>query len=104
MTGFPEDLAECTGFRRDEGNATKDWELHQVTQAEVEQAFFNRPLLVAPDLKHPDRERRYAAVGHSDARRRLALVFTLRDTLVRVVSSRDMNRSERRVYDQGEAD
>jgi hypothetical protein len=34
----------------DEGNAAKNWTLHQVNQAEAEQAFFNRPVMVAPDL------------------------------------------------------
>ena len=58
MTGFPDELSECTGFEWDAGNADKNWELHQVSQAECEQVFFNRPILVAPDDRHSQGEPR----------------------------------------------
>lgn len=103
VPGFPDDLAQCTGFQWDAGNAEKNWELHQVSQGECEQVFFNRPLLIAPDLEHAERERRYAALGQTNAARRLAVVFTIRRTLVRVISARDMSRRERRIYEQGQA-
>ena len=103
MPGFPDELAQCTGFQWDVGNADKNWELHQVSQGECEQMFFNRPLLVAPDLGHPERELRHAALGQTNAGRRLAAVFTVRGTLVRVISARDMSRRERRIYEQGQA-
>jgi uncharacterized protein len=75
-----------------------------VTQAEAEQVFFNRPVVVASDLCHSIEEPRYAALGQTDAGRRLSIVFTLRDTLVRVISARDMSRPERRIYEQAQAD
>jgi len=101
---FPNELAQCSGFQWDEGNATKNWTLHQVSQAEAEQAFFNRPVIVASALRHSTEEPRYAALGQTDAGRRLSIVFTLRDTLVRVISARDMSRPERRIYEQAQAD
>lgn len=104
MAGFPDELVRCTGFQWDEGNAGKNWALHQVTQAEAEQAFFNRPVVVASDLRHSTEEPRYAALGQTDAGRRLSIVFTLRDTLVRVISARGMSRPERRIYEQAQAD
>jgi uncharacterized protein len=104
MAGFPDELVQCTGFQWDEGNAAKKWTLHQVTQAETEQGFFNRPVMVASDLRHSIEEARYAALGQTDAGSRLAIVFTLRDTLVRVISARDMSRPERRMYEQAQAD
>ncbi len=104
MAGFPDELLQCTGFQWDEGNADKNWTLHQVTQAEAEQVFFNRPILVASDLRHSMEEARYASLGRTDAGRRLAIVFTLRDTLVRVISARDMSRSERRIHAQAQAE
>ena len=100
MTGFPDELSECTGFDWDAGNADKNWELHQVSQAECEQIFFNRPILVAPDDKHSQRESRYAALGQTNAGRRLAVIFTIRGTLVRVISAREMSRRERRVHEE----
>ncbi len=101
VPGFPDDLAQCTGFQWDVGNADKNRDLHQVSQGECEQVFFNRPLLVAPDVEHSQREPRYAALGQTNAGRRLAVVCTIRGTLVRVISARDMSRQERRIYEQG---
>ena len=101
VPGFPDDLAQCTGFQWDAGNADKNWDLHQVSQGECEQVFFNRPLLVAPDIEHSQREPRYAALGQTNAACRLAVVFTIRETLIRVISARDMSRRERRIYEQG---
>jgi uncharacterized DUF497 family protein/predicted DNA binding CopG/RHH family protein len=97
VPGFPDDLAQCTGFQWDAGNAEKNWELHQVSQGECEQVFFNRPLLVAPDVEHSNRELRNAALGQTNAARQLAVVFTIRGTLVRVISAREMSRRERRM-------
>lgn len=103
MPGFPDVLAQCTGFQWDAGNAAKNWELHRVSQGECEQVFFNRPLLVAPDLGHSGREPRFAALGKTNAGRCLAVVFTIRGTLVRIISARDMSRRERRIYEEGQA-
>lgn len=102
MAGFPDELARCTGFDWDAGNATKNWHLHRVSRAECEQPFFNRPILVTVDEKHSVDERRYAALGHTTAGRRLSIVFTIRETLVRVVSARAMSRRERRLYERAQ--
>ena len=98
MPEFPDDLADCTGFQWDAGNSGKNWERHQVTQGETEQVFFNRPVRVAP-AKEVQREPRYAALGQSSAGRLLTVVFTIRGTLVRPISARDMSRRERRLYE-----
>ena len=98
MSGFPDDLAGCTGFQWDEGNADKNWDNHRVLRAEAEQVFFNRPVLVAPDHVHSQKEPRYAALGRTDDGRLLLVVFTVRETLVRVISARDMSRKERAIY------
>lgn len=100
MPGFPESLAHCVGFQWDEGNADKNWELHHVSMAEAEEAFFNRPLVVAADAKHSEKEIRLAALGKTDADRALTIVFTVREDLVRVISARDMSRKERGFYEQ----
>ena len=100
MPGFPDELADCTGFEWDEGNAGENWELHEVSRGEAEETFFNRPLIVAPDAGHSRREVRFAALGRTEEGRRLSVVFTLRRTLIRVISARDMSRRERRIYGQ----
>jgi len=98
VAGFPEELAGCSGFQWDAGNATKNWELHRVAQAETEQLFFNRPLLIAPDAGHSQQERRFAALGRTSQGRCLLLIFTVRETNIRVLSAREMGRQERRAY------
>ena len=102
MAEFPDELAHCSGFDWDAGNSTKNWDLHQVTPVECEQAFFNRPILVAVDERHSAEERWYAALGQTKAGRRLAIVFTIHGTLVRVISARNMSRRERRMYERAE--
>lgn len=93
-------LQACTGFDWDEGNLLKNWEKDGVTAAECEQAFFNRPLLAQPDVGHSVAEIRFYVRGQSDSGRRLFLVFTVREDRIRVISARDMSRSERRSYER----
>jgi uncharacterized protein len=100
MVTLPAELAECAGFEWDQGNSEKNWGKHQVTRAEAEQVFFNRPVLIGPDLRHSKAEPRYAILGRTNDGRRLAEVFTLRGKAIRVISARDMHRRERRFYEQ----
>jgi uncharacterized DUF497 family protein len=88
MPSFPEQLTPCIGFQWDSGNSDKNWDLHRVSRAEAEQVFFNRPILVAPDVKHSQRESRYAALGRTNEGRRLTMVFTVRETSIRVISTK----------------
>ena len=92
---------EYVGFDWDEGNARKN-EKHGVSRSEVEQVFLNSPLIVADDVKHSEQERRFHALGRTDADRWLHVTFTERGggTLIRPISARDMNRKERPIYDQ----
>ena len=91
-----------TGFEWDVHNVFKNYEKHDVGPAECEEAFFNRPFIVANDIRHSESERRYFALGRSDAGRGLYIVFTIRGSLIRVISVRDMSRKEKSVYGQYE--
>ena len=91
-------LKECSGFQWDEGNTDKNWISHQVTKAECEQIFFNQPLLVGDDEKHSLYEVRYYALGKTDDERKLFIVFTICENLIRVISARNMSKKEREVY------
>ena len=97
------DGAEATEFEWDEGNADKSWIRHRVSQSECEQVFFNRPLVVTEDELHSREELRYFALGQTDAGRLLFVVYTLRGEKVRVISARDMTRSERKDYEHARA-
>jgi len=54
------------------------------------------------DQKHSQKEVRYHALGKNNNARLLHVTFTLRslDTLIRVISVRDMHRNERNIYEQ----
>ncbi|MFT3989265.1 BrnT family toxin [Aestuariivirga sp.] len=96
------DWGLVTGFDWDTGNARKNADKHDVSQAEAEQIFFNEPLLAVPDEKHSGSERRIHALGRTDNGRLLHITFTVRErgTKIRVISARDMSRKERTHYDQ----
>lgn len=91
-------LRECEGFDWDVGNSDKNWKNHRVSDSECEEVFFNEPLTVRRDPGHSQRGVRYYALGQTDPGRCLFVAFTVRGKLVRVISARDMTRTERRVY------
>ncbi len=88
------------GFQWDQGNIDKNLIKHNVENWESEQVFFNKPLLVLDDTKHSIPEKRWAAFGKTDADRFLIVIFTKRGDLTRVISARDMNKKERKFYDE----
>lgn len=90
---------EASEFDWDGGNAEKNWLRHRVSQSECEQVFFNRPLVVAEDLRHSDSEDRFFALGESDAGRLLFVAYVLRGDRIRVISARDMTRREQKEYE-----
>lgn len=95
------DLSQILGFEWDEGNARKN-EKHGVIQSEAEEVFFNQPLLLLEDAKHSEQELRFHALGKTHEGRKLHITFTLRagNTLLRIISARDMHRKERTIYEQ----
>ncbi|MBW1678278.1 MAG: BrnT family toxin [Deltaproteobacteria bacterium] len=88
------------GFQWDQANIDKNLIKHNVENWESEQVFFNKPLLVLDDPKHSIPEKRWAAFGKTDAGRFLIVIFTKRGELIRVISARDMNKKERKFYDE----
>ena len=86
-----EELSRCTGFQWNGGNAEKNWEKHRVSRLECERLFFNEPLLVVQDAEHSQDESRYYALSQTNRDRKLFVVFTIRNDLIRVISARDMS-------------
>jgi len=91
-------ISNCKGFEWDEGNSNKNWYLHRVTDGECEDVLFNLPLVVAADAKHSNREKRFYALGRTENNRWLFIAFTVREYLIRIVSAREMTRSEQKKY------
>lgn len=93
-------LEKIDGFDWDEGNSNKNWHRHRVTDRECEEVFWNVPIVVVRDEDHSDFETRYAARGTTEKERRLTVIFTMRNRLIRVISGRDMTRREERIYEE----
>ena len=87
---------DLTGFDWDDGNLLKNEQKHGVSVGECEQLFFNEPLVILD--AHAEGEARYAAFGRTDENRILAIIFTIRGPLLRVISARDMSRKERKFF------
>ena len=71
---------------------------HHVEPSECEEVFFNQDFRFVPDPTHSKAEDRFIVLGTTDSGRFLFLSFTLRGEKVRIVTSRDMSRKERRRY------
>jgi uncharacterized DUF497 family protein len=84
-------------FEWDQGNKEKNWEKHQVYYREAEEVIFNKPLIF-PDKKHSQVEHRFQALGITNNKRVLSVIFTIRKDKIRVISARDQNRKEKLRY------
>lgn len=91
-------LPEFLEFEWDEGNIDKNLIEHEVTNQEAEEVFSNEPKLILEDEKHFLIEKRFMLWGNTNANRKLAVIFTLRDNKIRIISARDMSRKEREAY------
>ena len=92
-------LASAGGFDWDEGNAKKNL-THGVEQFEIEQVFFNPPIVVLSDTQHSSNEGRWKLFGKTSAGRPLLVVFALRRKLIRPISARPMSKKETRFYEK----
>jgi predicted DNA binding CopG/RHH family protein len=60
------------------------------------------PLVVRGDVRHSKKEKRYYALGQTNAGRCLFVAFTVRRKAIRIISVRNMNQRERESYAQHE--
>lgn len=86
-------------FDWDKGNTDKNWIKHQVHFKEAEEVFLNKPLKIFSDKRHSIKEKRFQALGITNNRRNLTIFFTIRNSMIRVISARDQNKKERRKYE-----
>lgn len=86
-------------FEWDKGNRGKNFDKHGVSDHECEEAFFDPNKKILRDILHSAREERYILLGQSKENRMLLIAFTLRKDKVRVISARDLNKKERKLYE-----
>lgn len=87
-------------FDWDKDNIDKNWKKHKVHFKETEEIFFNKPLKVFPDKRHSKKEKRFAAFGITNLKRKLTIIFTFRRNKIRVISARNQSKKERGEYEK----
>lgn len=93
-------LPDPISFLWDKGNIDKNLKRHKVTNKEAEEVFANKSKFIFEDVRHSLSEKRYMLWGVTDQSRKLSIFFTLRNDRVRIISARDMNKRERRAYEE----
>ncbi len=96
---FEELLITKEVFQWDRGNSTKNAK-HGVSQKEIESLFLGSFVLGGRITEPHHIENRWVMFGESAAGRRLTLIFTVRDNLIRPISCRPMRKEERKLYEE----
>ncbi len=88
-------------FDWDESKAASNLSKHGVSFDEAK-TVFDDPLYVDfYDPDHSDDEERYLIVGESDRGRLLIASYTERGESIRLISAREVTRTEREAYEEG---
>ena len=89
------------GFEWDEEKATANLAKHGVSFEEA-RTIFDDPLYVDfYDPDHSSEEHRYIIIGVSRHGRLLVVSYTERGDVTRLISAREVTRSERETYEEG---
>ena len=91
---------KVTGFEWDAGNKQKSLVKHEVSNEECEETFFDSKKEIQKDILHSLNEERYVLIGQTKKGRLLYIIFTIRKNKIRVISARDINKKERKLYEE----
>jgi len=89
-------------FEWDENKAVANENNHGVGFDEASTVFDDPLSITIPDPAHSIREFRHIQLGESSAGRLLVVVFTERGARIRIISSREATRAERKQYEEGD--
>ncbi|MBE5229891.1 MAG: BrnT family toxin [Microcystis sp. M54BS1] len=88
-------------FDWDKNKAERNLSKHEVSFEEAK-TVFDDPLYVDfYDPEHSEDEDRYLLVGQSNRGRLLIISYTERGNLIRLISAREVTKTERETYEQG---
>lgn len=87
-------------FEWDSDKAELNLANHDVSFEEAQSVFYDPLSLTTYDQSHSDDEIRYIDIGQSLNYRLLVVVYTERDTTIRIISARKATAHERRQYEQ----
>lgn len=86
-------------FEWDKGNINKNLK-HNVEDKDVEEIFLDENKLIQKDKLHSLTEERFIILGKTKKNRLLYVVFTERKNKIRIISARDINKKEVRLYEK----
>jgi uncharacterized protein len=86
-------------FQWDEGKAAINWSKHGVSFYEAETVFDDSLYIDFYGTDNSKDEDRYLIVGMSTEGRLLIVSYTKRGSSVRIISAREVTKSERRIYE-----
>ncbi|HKH48324.1 MAG TPA: BrnT family toxin [Thermoanaerobaculia bacterium] len=89
-------------FEWDEEKAESNYRKHGVSFEEAKTVLGDPLSVTVDDLRHSIREHRYIDIGLSAQERLLVVVYTERGETIRLVSSREATRAERKIYEEGD--
>ena len=93
-------LPDPLSFQWDKGNVNKNLVKHGVSNQEIEEAFSDEAKVIYNDTFHSELEGRYILLGKTKFERFVYIVFAVRNSMVRVISARDLNRKEYKFYEK----
>ena len=92
-------LKKVFEFEWNKGNIDKN-KKHNVDNREAEEVFFDGNKIVLKDKVHSKKEDRFIALGKTGKDRLLYVVFTKRGKKIRIISARDINKKEVKLYEE----
>lgn len=93
-------LKEISGFEWDKGNKGKNLIKHKIIDEECEEVFFDQNKKILTDIIHSGTEERHILIGKTKKQRLIFLVFTIRKNKIRIISARDLNNKEYKLYEE----
>jgi uncharacterized DUF497 family protein len=94
-------LPKILTFEWDKGNIDKSNRKHGISPKEAEEVFVSEDLRVLPDKTHSKPEEiRHIALGKTQEKKNLFVIFTIRNKKVRIISARRMHKKEVLKYKQ----
>lgn len=87
---------DAVSFEWNQANLTHI-QRHAATYNECEDIFYDQPVFFYDD-KHSQKEERFLVYGSTQSGRLLVLIFTIRQSAIRIITARDQNRKEKQAY------
>ncbi|MDO9347681.1 MAG: BrnT family toxin [Anaerolineales bacterium] len=87
-------------FEWDPRKAEINLRKHGVSFTEAGTVFGDDLAITVPDPDHSKNEDRYITIGWSNRRRLLIIAHTDRGERIRIISARELTRSERKTYEE----